>query len=116
MSSRERRKIPFTCGRSPGYNTGMEENGTLTEADILSEIIDPADPAFSESVARALLTLRFSDAAAERIRDLLQRNNAGTLTAAEKMDLEKYMRVGQFLDLFQAKARLSLTSDPAARK
>jgi len=43
-----------------------------------------------------------------RIRELLQKNSAGTITAAEKADLEKYMRVGQFLDLMQAKARLSL--------
>lgn len=86
----------------------MEHNGTLTEADILSEVIEPADATLSESAARALLTLRFSDATAARIRELLQKNNAGTLSAAQQANLEKYIRVGQFLDLVQAKARVSL--------
>jgi hypothetical protein len=39
-----------------------------------------------------------------------RRKNAGTITAAEESDLHKYLRVGQFLDLMQAKARLSLKS------
>ena len=56
----------------------MEQNGTLTEADILSEIIDPAAPTLSEDAARALLRLRFGDATVDRIRSLLQRNTAGT--------------------------------------
>jgi hypothetical protein len=49
-----------------------------------------------------------TEGATDRIRDLLQKNNAGTLSPAEKSNLDKYLRVGQFLDLMQAKARLSL--------
>ncbi len=86
----------------------MENTVTLTEADILSEVVAPEDPTLNEEFARAVLAVRFTDAATGRIRDLLQRNNAGTLTPAEKSNLEKYMRVGQFIDLMQAKARLSL--------
>jgi hypothetical protein len=90
------------------YNACMENTVTLTEADILSEVVAPEDPTLNEEFARAVLAVRFTDAATGRIRDLLQRNNAGTLTPAEKSNLEKYMRVGQFIDLMQAKARLSL--------
>ncbi len=86
----------------------MENTVTLTEADILSEVVAPEDPTLNEEFARAVLSVRFTDAATGRIRDLLQRNNAGTLTPAEKSNREKYMRVGQFIDLMQAKARLSL--------
>ena len=39
---------------------------------------------------------------------LLEANNRGTIAAQEKSDLDKYLRVGQFLDLMQAKARVSL--------
>jgi hypothetical protein len=90
------------------YNACMENTVTLTEADILSEVVAPEDPTLNEEFARAVLSVRFTDAATGRIRDLLQRNNAGTLTPAEKSNREKYMRVGQFIDLMQAKARLSL--------
>ena len=87
---------------------------TLTEADILSEVVAPEEPTMKQEFARAVLSVRFSDTAADRIRELLQRNNAGSITSDEKADLEKYMRVGQFLDLMQAKARLSLKATRSA--
>jgi hypothetical protein len=87
---------------------------TLTEADILSEVIAPGEPTMSQEFARAVLSVRFNEGATSRIRELLQRNNAGTITVEEKGDLQKYLRVGQFLDLMQAKARLSLPSGDTA--
>ena len=86
----------------------------LTEADILSEIVAPAEPTLNQDFARAVLSVRFNDSATEKIRELLQKNNAGTITTAEKADLEKHLRVGQFLDLMQAKARLSLQNNRPA--
>ena len=80
----------------------------LTEADILAEVVAPDQPTLPKEFARAVLSVRFNDSATETIRELLQKNNAGTITTEEKADLEKYMRVGQFLDLMQAKARQSL--------
>jgi hypothetical protein len=35
-------------------------------------------------------------------------DNHGTISASERLTLDKYLRVGQFLDLVHAKARLSL--------
>jgi hypothetical protein len=86
----------------------------LTEADILAEVVAPDQPTLSAEFARAVLAVRFNDAATSRIRELLQKNNAGLITTSEKADLEKYLRVGQFLDLMQAKARLSLKLDRPA--
>ncbi len=86
----------------------MENNLTLTEADILSEVVAPNEPTLNQEFARAVLAVRFTDNATGRIRDLLQKKNAGTITPAEKSNLDKYPRVGQFLDWMQAKARLSL--------
>jgi hypothetical protein len=80
----------------------------LTEADILADVVAPDDPSLSQEFARAVLSVRFSDKAIKRIRGLLRKNNAGTITPGEKAELEKYLRVGQFIDLMQAKARLSL--------
>src|SRR5579863_913147 len=92
----------------PCYNRCMDSSATLTEADILSEIVAPGEPTLNQQFASAVLAVRFTDGATDRIRDLLQKNNAGTLSPAEKSNLDKYLRVGQFLDLMQAKARLSL--------
>lgn len=55
-----------------------------------------------------MLGLRLSDAAQERVRELLQRGNAGTLEASEQTDLDNYLLVGQFIDLLKAKAQLAL--------
>ena len=86
----------------------MNNIAALTEADILSEIVAPGEPTLSQQFARAVLEVRFTDTATDRIRNLLQKKNAGTLAPAEQSNLDKYLRVGQFLDLMQAKARVSL--------
>lgn len=92
----------------------MNTSATMTETEILTEVIEPDRPTFSPLLAKELLTLRFNDQATGRIRELLQKNNAGTISAAEKSTLANYLRVGEFLDLMQAKARLTLQNDSAA--
>lgn len=86
----------------------MQTTSPITATEILDEVIDPIEPSFAPEFARMVLGLRLSDAAQDRIRDFLRRNNAGTLEADEKAALENYLLVGQFLDLLQAKARTSL--------
>jgi hypothetical protein len=86
----------------------------LTATEILGEVLQPIEPTFAPQFAQAVLGLRLSDVAQERVRDFIQRNNAGTLSAAEKAVLENYLLVGQFLDLLQAKARLCLKNGAAS--
>ena len=92
----------------------MNTEAGLTEADILTEVVEPNRPTLSPQLAEELLSLHFNDQATERIRELLQKNNAGTITTAEKSTLEKFLRVGEFLDLMQAKARLTLHQNGTA--
>ena len=80
----------------------------LTEADILAQIVAPDEANLPEASARALLTLRFNAEATRRMSDLAQRNGHSGLTPEEQRLLERYQRVGNFLNLIQAKARLSL--------
>jgi hypothetical protein len=40
----------------------------------------------------------------DRVDQLLERNRAGEITDAEHGELEKYLRVGSFLDLMRARA------------
>lgn len=84
---------------------------SLTEADILGEVVDANQKAFSRQVAEEFLSLRFDDEARERIRELLQKKNAGSISTAEESTLDNFLRVGMFLDLLQAKARVLLQQD-----
>jgi hypothetical protein len=81
---------------------------SLTESDILEKIVDPSRADLTPDAARSLLALKFDRKTKSAIRKLLRKNNQGAITADERLALEKYLRVGQFLDLIHAKARLSL--------
>lgn len=82
----------------------------ITEADILARVVAPDEPGLPPESARAILDLHFDQAALQRMEVLAEKNNQGTITAAEREEMEKYLRVGNFLDLMQSKARLSLKS------
>jgi hypothetical protein len=86
----------------------MVNSPAITEADILSEVVAPDQAGISPEFAQAILDLNFTDKANKQIRKLLDKNNKGTIDETERALLDKYLRVGQFLDLMQAKARLSL--------
>jgi hypothetical protein len=79
-----------------------------SEADILGQIVAPDRPTLSEPSARAILDLHFNQDAVARMTELVERNSRGTLTESERSELERYQRVGNFLNLLQAKALLSL--------
>jgi hypothetical protein len=81
----------------------------ISEAEILSQIVAPDQPGLPSEVARTILNLRFGPEALQRIEELAEKNRRGTLTPAEWALLERYRRVGNFLNLLQAKARVSLT-------
>ena len=93
----------------------MIRNTAITESEILESIIAAKDATFSPEAAEALLKLKFRPRETNRIRSLLRKNNAGTIDAEGRIALEKYLRVGQFLDLLHAKARLTLTKRARSR-
>jgi len=84
-----------------------------TEIDILAQVVGPDDPSLRAELARSILAMRFTDEAQSTVRSLLDKGNQGTLTPPEQSALDQYLRVGQFIDLLQAKARPSL-QDTAA--
>ena len=86
----------------------------MTEADILNDIVSPARRDLSPEAAKSILDLHFSASAMARIRSLLRANNRGSISPEGRLQLEKYLRVGQLLDLLHAKARLTLESRKAA--
>lgn len=86
----------------------MVRSTTITEADILERVVSPEVDDMSPAAARTLLKWKFDAEARKRIRQLLRKNNQGTITDDERIVLEKYLRVGQFLDLVHAKAKLAI--------
>jgi len=97
------------------YNLSMASPTPISEAEILTQVVQPKKGNFSADAARSLLDLRFDAATTRSIRRLLERNNRGTISAAERLTLEKYLRVGQLLDLLHAKAKLSLRHSSDSR-
>jgi hypothetical protein len=88
----------------------MQQAPTTTESDILADIIAPDKGDLPTEVAQSVLCWKFTDRALAHMNDLADRNNKGTITAQERQDLEKYLRVGNLVNILQAKARLSLKS------
>lgn len=71
----------------------------ITEADILSAVVASDNGDLPAEAARSLLTLHFRPQAVDRMNVLADRNGRGELSANESAELEKYLRVGQFLNL-----------------
>jgi hypothetical protein len=93
----------------------MSTDAPISEVEILSEVVEPNRPTFSSAFAEELLAMRFNENAMQRMRDLIGKNNAGAISPAEKATLGNYLRVGEFLDLLQAKARLALLENGSTR-
>ena len=86
----------------------MSEAATITESDILADVIAADHGDLLPEVARAVLDWRFAEQAVNRMNELADRNNKGTISETEREELEKYLRVGSLVNVLQAKARLSL--------
>jgi uncharacterized protein YnzC (UPF0291/DUF896 family) len=86
----------------------MTPPAAITEAEIFAGLAGADEGSISREAAEALLKLAFRQPAIDRMNELAERNRQGILTSAEQAELEKYLRVGMFLNLVQAKARLSL--------
>jgi hypothetical protein len=86
-------------------------NSSLTEAQILEHVVMSDQTGMSPEAARAILDLRFDSPAVSRMNELAEKNHRENLTEVEREELEKYLRVGTFLNLMQAKARLVLCTN-----
>jgi hypothetical protein len=78
------------------------------EARIWERVIDAHDASFSPDVASGILKLGFKDADIRRMNELSEKTRDGTLSRQEQVELDGYEHIGSFLNILQAKARLSL--------
>jgi hypothetical protein len=91
----------------------MTTSTPLSEAEILERMIRPGDAGLAPEAARALLQLGFDARARKVIDRLLRSNAAGTISTEDRLLLDRYLRVGQLIDLIHAKARFSLAAADA---
>ena len=69
----------------------------------------------SPEKAEAIVSLAFSPEDQERMCELMERNNQGTLTDAERDEMEGFRRVGTLLGILQSRARLALARRQTSR-
>lgn len=81
---------------------------TINEVDIWTSVINPEEHDMTPEEANAILRWSFNEEARLRMENLATENGQGTLTEAEREELEAYVNVGQVIAILQAKARLSL--------
>jgi hypothetical protein len=79
----------------------------LTERE--SSIIERLQ--LSPDSAHAILSLRFPPQDEQRMRELMDKNNRGTISEDEKEEIETYRRLGNLLSILQARARLHLRTE-----
>ena len=85
-----------------------------SEAAMLSRVIASGDGSWPKEAAELILQFAFPDSDRERMNVLAAKARAGQLDPQEESELAGYMRVGRFLELIKAKARLSLVRRPSA--
>lgn len=84
------------------------------EAAMLSRVIGPEHGNWPRQAAETILRFAFPARDVKRMNVLAAKARDGDLTSDEQSELESYMRVGRFLELIKAKARLSLQHQKSA--
>ncbi len=64
----------------------------------------------SPESAQGILSIHFSAADEQKMRELMEKNNQGTIAPEEQAEMEAFRQIGSFLAIVQAKARLQLKS------
>ena len=86
----------------------VRKRKVLDEAKVFQRMIAPEKAGIPTEAARFVVSLRFHPNDIARINELSEVARAGTLSSAEQDELNAYERMGTFLGILQAKARLSL--------
>ena len=77
------------------------------DSDIFARVI-ASNEAIPPTVARSVLAWKFPESDLKRLERLQAKNNTGSISDVERRELESYVRVGQFVAVMQARARLAL--------
>jgi len=95
----------FTSLIMTWYNAGMIQQ---SDSEILSRLLELEGTRLSPEKAQMVLSVALSPEDVERLEELGERSNEGTLTEAEREQYASYVRVLDLLAILQARARITL--------
>jgi len=85
------------------------------EAAIWARLMQAQRDELSSEAAEFLLSIDFEEGDRQRMLQLAERSEAGTLSAEEQTELDSYLHIGNLLAVMQSKARLALRRKPNDR-
>ena len=77
-------------------------------ADLLAKVFDLTGHGLSRPLAESILSLDFTESDATRAAELNEKANQGTLTEAERDELQVYANIADLLAYWQLKAKQAL--------
>jgi hypothetical protein len=86
-----------------------------SEAAIWARLMRAQKDELTPEAATFLLTVGFAESDRQRMLQLAERSEAGTLTAEEQAEFDGYLHVGNLLAVMQSRARLALKTKPQHR-
>lgn len=88
----------------------LMKSSTTTPSDvaIFGRLLSNGTGGMSRSLARYVLTLGFTAPDQQRMAELAARNQDGAASAAEREELQGYVKAGHLLALLQSRARQTL--------
>jgi hypothetical protein len=101
-----RLEFPSLDWRLRPISSGLNLRGMNAMESMLASVTDNLEA----SALKALVEMRASAEAAERMQWLAERANEGLLTEEERHEYDSAISFGNFLGLLQSKARLKLKS------
>jgi hypothetical protein len=82
------------------------------DTSVIDRLLEPFGRTLTPALARELADLRAPAKEQDRIDELAEKCNEGTLSAEERAEYEDYVRAIHFLGIVQAKARAILAREP----
>ena len=86
-----------------------------SEAAILARLMQAQKDELTPEAAEFLQAIAFEESDQQRMIQLAERSEAGTLTAEEQIEFDGYLHVGNLLAVIQSKARLALKTKAKER-
>jgi hypothetical protein len=86
----------------------QRSNSSAPYADHLGKVFDLTGRGLSRPIAESILSLAFPESDAARAAELNEKANDGTLTDAEREELQVYANVADLLAYWQLKAQQAL--------
>ena len=82
----------------------------MSTAEILEHVLDPFVACLTPEAAERIIALRADQTAQNRLEELADRANEGTLTRDEQAEYEKFRATFHMITLLQSKARQFLSA------